>query len=69
MFLLIGTENWRIIKTDFWVIWFDVTAENIVISYVKSFTVDTLLSGIEKHTTSFKSGIGIKSFNFAYLFN
>ena len=30
--------------------------------------VDTMLSVIEKYTTSFKSGISIKSFHFAYFF-
>ena len=29
---------------------------------------DAMLSAVEKHTTSFKSGISIKNFNFAILF-
>ena len=46
----------------------EFTAENIDVSCAKNFTVDTMLSVIEKHTTSFKGGINIKSFNFAYFF-
>ena len=44
------------------------TAEHFDISSSKSFTADSMLSFIEKHTTSLKSGISIKCFNFEYLF-
>ena len=44
------------------------TAENIDVLSAKRFTVDTMLSVIEKRTTSFKSGKSIKNFIFAYFF-
>ena len=48
--------------------WHHLQQKILMYHLQKNFTVDAMLSVIEKHTTSFKSGISIKSFNFAYFF-
>ena len=42
--------------------------QKILMYHVQRILLLILLSVIEKHTTPFKSGVRIKSFNFAYFF-
>ena len=48
--------------------WYHLQQKILMYHLETVFTVDTMLSVIEKHITSFKSEISIKSFNLAYFF-
>ena len=49
----------KILKILIYFICRNITTENIDVSCVKNPALDTMLSVIEKHTTSLKSGIGV----------